>query len=70
MGLSLANAVFVDEMTADNTSALEAKVDALHAELLALRQALGVQAPPASAPAATPPAAPATEPPPGAVEPG
>ncbi len=53
MGLSLANAVFVDEMTTDNTSALEAKVDALHAEIVALRQALGVKAPTATS---TPPA--------------
>lgn len=46
MGLSLANAVFVDEMTADNNSALEAKVDALHAELRSLRAALGLGPPP------------------------
>lgn len=47
MGLSLANAVFVDEMTADNNRALEAKVDALHAELRSLREALATRAPPA-----------------------
>jgi voltage-gated sodium channel len=44
LGLSLANAVFVDEMTMDNTDELEAKidlligkVDALEAELKARR---------------------------------
>jgi voltage-gated sodium channel len=39
LGLSLANAVFVDEMTIDNTAALEGKVDALQRqfdELLAV----------------------------------
>ncbi|MFN3197354.1 MAG: ion transporter [Bradymonadia bacterium] len=37
LGLSLANAVFVDEMLADNHSDLEAKVDALTVEIRALR---------------------------------
>ena len=33
LGLSLANAVFVDEMTMDNTDALDAKVDRLYARM-------------------------------------
>lgn len=37
LGLSLANAVFVDEMTMDNTRQLEAKVDDLNAKMDALR---------------------------------
>ena len=37
LGLSLANAVFVDEMMMDNTHALERKVDDLTAELRELR---------------------------------
>lgn len=37
LGLSLANAVFVDEMMMDNTDVLEAKVDALQEEIQALR---------------------------------
>lgn len=37
LGLSLANAVFVDEMTADNTKDLEGKVDQLLLELRELR---------------------------------
>ncbi len=40
IGLSLANAIFVDEMTADNTELVEQKVDALHAELRELRAEL------------------------------
>lgn len=40
LGLSLANAVFVDEMTMDNTDVLEEKVDALHAEVRELRTLL------------------------------
>jgi len=40
LGLSLANAVFVDEMMADNTEDLERKVDALAAEIRALREQL------------------------------
>jgi len=54
-GLSLTNAVFVDEMTADNTDSLEAKVDALRAELADLRGALGL-------PPKTPPSVPPTDP--------
>jgi voltage-gated sodium channel len=41
LGLSLANAVFVDEMMADNTEALERKVDDLAAELRKLSDRLG-----------------------------
>jgi voltage-gated sodium channel len=40
LGLSLANAVFVDEMMMDNTDELERKVDALTEEVRALRAAL------------------------------
>ena len=40
LGLSLANAVFVDEMMMDNTEALERKVDALTEELRRLRDDL------------------------------
>lgn len=36
LGLSLANAVFVDEMTQDNTRALEARIEELTAEIRAL----------------------------------
>ena len=41
IGISLANAIFIDEMTADNTHAVERKVDALHEEIRALRKELG-----------------------------
>ncbi|HSO21574.1 MAG TPA: ion transporter [Chondromyces sp.] len=41
LGLSLANAVFVDEMMADNTESLERKVDDLAAELRRIRERLG-----------------------------
>jgi len=37
IGLSLANAIFIDEMTIDNTKALEDKVDELQKEIRALR---------------------------------
>jgi voltage-gated sodium channel len=37
IGLSLANAIFIDEMTVDNTRILEDKVDVLQAEIRALR---------------------------------
>ena len=37
LGLALANAIFVDEMTMDNNDDLETKVDALTAEIRALR---------------------------------
>lgn len=50
LGLSLLNAVFIDEMTSDNADALERKVDALRDEMRALRLALasgGPGAPPA-----------------------
>ncbi|MEL6548167.1 MAG: hypothetical protein AAFQ82_26305, partial [Myxococcota bacterium] len=40
LGLSMANAVFVDEMTLDNTDALEEKVDALRDEVASLRALL------------------------------
>ncbi|MEM9598866.1 MAG: ion transporter [Acidobacteriota bacterium] len=40
MGFSLANAVFIDEMTLDNNRDLEAKVDALTAEIAELRRSL------------------------------
>jgi voltage-gated sodium channel len=40
LGLSLANAVFVDEMMMDNTADLEAKVDALTEEVRELRRFL------------------------------
>jgi voltage-gated sodium channel len=57
LGLSLANAVFVDEMTADNTDKLEDKVDALLDEVRALRAELEARAP-ASPPGSPPPAVP------------
>ena len=41
LGLSLANAVFVDEMIMDNNEGLEAKVDALTEEIRQLRRDLG-----------------------------
>jgi len=40
LGLSLANAVFVDEMMMDNTDELEAKVDELMTEVRSLREEL------------------------------
>lgn len=40
-GMSLANAVFIDEMMMDNNKDLEAKVDELTAEIRALRRDLG-----------------------------
>jgi voltage-gated sodium channel len=40
-GMSLANAVFIDEMTMDNNKKLEDKVDSLTEEIRALREALG-----------------------------
>ncbi len=40
-GVSLANAVFIDEMMMDNTKDLEDKVDALTAEIRELRRSLG-----------------------------
>jgi voltage-gated sodium channel len=40
-GMSLANAVFVDEMTMDNNDVLEKKVDDLTEEIRSLREALG-----------------------------
>jgi voltage-gated sodium channel len=45
LGLSLANAVFVDEMTADNTDKLESKVDAMLEEIRALRAELDARDP-------------------------
>ncbi|MGB3548115.1 MAG: ion transporter [Saprospiraceae bacterium] len=39
-GMSLANAVFVDEMTMDNNRDLERKIDALHEELRELKEIL------------------------------
>ena len=41
LGLSLANAVFVDEMTMDNTKSIEDKVDRLLTELQELREQIG-----------------------------
>ena len=41
LGLSLANAVFVDEMMMDNTESLERKMDALTEEVARLRRDLG-----------------------------
>jgi voltage-gated sodium channel len=41
LGLSLANAVFIDEMMMDNTETLERKVDALTEEIRKLRDHLG-----------------------------
>ncbi len=52
VGLSLANAVFVDEMMMDNNSDLEKKVDALQEEIRSLKTLLIAE----SARAATPPA--------------
>ncbi len=40
LGMSLANAVFVDEMTMDNTAALEGKVDDLRDQIADLKQML------------------------------
>lgn len=37
-GMSLANAVFVDEMTMDNNDELEVKIEALHEEIKALKE--------------------------------
>jgi voltage-gated sodium channel len=39
-GMSLANAVFVDEMTMDNNDELEAKIDQLHDEIKELKELL------------------------------
>lgn len=39
-GMSLANAVFVDEMTMDNNDALEKKIDGLQSEISELKQLL------------------------------
>ena len=41
LGLSPANAAFVDQMMMDNTDALEANVDALREEIRMLRRDLG-----------------------------
>lgn len=62
LGLSLLNAVFIDEMTADNADDLERKLDAVRDELRALRAELAASRPAAAAPAdgeqlADPPAA-------------
>lgn len=54
LGLSLANAVFVDEMTIDNTRTLEAQVAELTAELRALRAATLARGGPAEAAANEP----------------
>ena len=40
-GMSLANAIFVDEMTMDNNQELEAKVDVLLAEIRELKRLIG-----------------------------
>jgi len=39
-GMSLANAVFVDEMTMDNNKELEAKIDTLQDEITRIRELL------------------------------
>jgi voltage-gated sodium channel len=39
-GMSLANAVFVDEMTMDNNDELESKIDQLHTEIRELKELL------------------------------
>lgn len=39
-GMSLANAIFVDEMTMDNTKSLERKIDGLQAEMEELKELL------------------------------
>ena len=39
-GMSLANAVFVDEMTMDNNKELEKKIDKLQAEITRIRELL------------------------------
>lgn len=38
LGLGLANAVFVDQMTVDNTDPLEARIDLLHEEMRRMRE--------------------------------
>ena len=43
LGLTLATAIFVDEMVMDNNDAMEVKLDALMAEVQALRQELAIQ---------------------------
>jgi voltage-gated sodium channel len=45
LGLSLANAVFVDEMTMDNTAKLERRVEDLHLEVRGLREQLAALLP-------------------------
>jgi voltage-gated sodium channel len=45
IGLSLANAVFIDEMTSDNNEPLEQKIDKLALELKALRAVIEEQLP-------------------------
>jgi len=56
LGLSLANAVFVDEMTQDNTRTLEARIEELTLEIRALRAAaLARQGAPAVPPGADAP---------------
>lgn len=44
-GLSLANAIFVDEMTIDNTNTLEAKIDQLGEQIARLQQTLESRGP-------------------------
>ena len=39
-GMSLANAVFVDEMTMDNNNQLESKIDGLEAQIRELKELL------------------------------
>lgn len=52
LGLSLANAVFVDQMTMDNTDPLEARIDELTKELRALRSELKAKERPVEVPVA------------------
>lgn len=43
LGMSLANAVFVDEMTMDNNQALESKIDSLEADIREVKELLLAQ---------------------------
>lgn len=58
-GLSLANAVFVDEMTMDNNDALEKKIDTLQNQIAELKEILSSQPPAADTTATENPSPPA-----------
>lgn len=45
LGMGLANAIFVDEMTADNTQKVERMVKELHQEIISLRKDLAKETP-------------------------